>query len=226
MPACAAPLKMPKNTGIDFSPPPAFAEIIPKIAALCDEWNEAEEWIKTGELINQSAVTPSINELRYAGRRLVDACESARCGDITAADKHILEAGENLAKARHDVADSVVGHISEYANKTRERIGAGEMKRHFAGYEKLFGTLKHAARKIAESRKERGRRNEIYNGIMREDLPELRQLHDSLEESLPAIEENIKKERMMERAQKHRWRLGIAISVIAAFLVLIRIVAG
>ena len=59
MPACGAPLKMPKNTGIDFSPPPAFAEIIPKIAALCDEWRNQQK-------------TPLRRDFFYPTRQLSD----------------------------------------------------------------------------------------------------------------------------------------------------------
>ena len=56
MPACGAPLKMPKNTGIDFSPPPAFAEIIPKIAALCDEWRNQQK-----SPLRRDFFTPPVN---------------------------------------------------------------------------------------------------------------------------------------------------------------------
>ena len=195
MPVSNAPLTMQKNTGIDSSSSAAFSEIAPKIAALCEDWNEAEKCVKEGELFNKDAVMPSINELRYAGRRLVDACAAAQNGDMRAADAHLLEAGENLTKARHDVADSVIGYISERASDIREQVGASALKKNFSGYENLFGTLKNASRQILLSRKDRTRRNEIYGGIMRNEFPVLRELYDSLEASLPAIEQNIAKDR-------------------------------
>jgi hypothetical protein len=43
------------------------------LRAIQDEWNRAETDIKTAELVVNNIVIPSVKELRYAGRRIVDA---------------------------------------------------------------------------------------------------------------------------------------------------------
>src|ERR1700730_11122379 len=43
------------------------------LKSIQDEWNKAEGDIKTAEMVVHSIVIPSIKELRYAGRRVIDA---------------------------------------------------------------------------------------------------------------------------------------------------------
>ena len=165
-----------------------------QISRFCSDWNETEKWVKKGENIIGNVVLPSINEMRYAGRRLVDAFEAAENGDGETAKRHLFEAQDNLIKARHDVVDSIVHHISDNANKYRESIGATNLQKHFSEYGELFDLLKKIEYKISKSREERKNRNAIYGEIMGNDLSKLNELHNALiEKSLPAVEK-IKKD--------------------------------
>ncbi len=49
---------------------PTHAEILKLI---CVEWDHAESEIKLAEQVGLEVVIPSINELRYAGRRVIEA---------------------------------------------------------------------------------------------------------------------------------------------------------
>lgn len=191
-PVCGAVWKTPVSMATDSAP--TDAEFIAKISALCGEWNRAEEWIKRGEIMNRNVLLPSINELRYAGRRLVDACEARERGDHKNAETYLQDAEQNLIRARHDVVDAIAGFVSDRANECRDRLGADRLQKHFAGYGALFGLLNSVLETTALSRNERTRRNEIYEAMMRDDLPRLQDLYRAMETSLPAIEENIGKE--------------------------------
>lgn len=173
----------------------ASANFLSEIASLCEEWNRAEEWIKRCETINGEVLMPSINELRYAGRRIVDACQARHCNDTETARTHIAEARQNLIKARHDVVDAIVAFISDGANERRRRLGADNLQKHFSEYGALFGLLKTMLETTALSRADRTRRDEMYETMMSTDLPRLQNLYRAMEESLPAIERNIKKEK-------------------------------
>jgi hypothetical protein len=55
------------------------------IQEICAEWNQAEGEMKLAEQIAHALVMPSVNELRYAGRRIIDACMLE--GDPNAQDR-------------------------------------------------------------------------------------------------------------------------------------------
>ncbi|WP_306004488.1 hypothetical protein [Aquicoccus porphyridii] len=51
-----------------------------QLVALYRQWNEVQGNLKQAEQINQLAVIPAVNELRYAGRILVHVLASGQCG--------------------------------------------------------------------------------------------------------------------------------------------------
>ncbi len=187
------PEKTPENTETNSSASSKISpELILQIASLCDEWNKTESWIKQGELVTKKALMPSINEMRYAGRQIVDACHAA--SNNSNAGQHLVEARSTLLKARHDVVDSIVIYISDNADNHRDRLHAGNLHKNFSNYEELFGLLKTITDKILLSREDRNHRDEIYGEIMKNDMSNLIKFHKALNESLPAIEQTIKRE--------------------------------
>lgn len=193
---------MPENMATDSQPPCLPVDSIfssSSLSQLCDDWDKTEEWVKDGESINRDTVASSINEMRYAGRRFVDALRSAQNGDTEEAKRRFSETRDDLIKARHDVIDSIVGYISEDANKYRDLVGAGNLHKHFPQYGELFSLLKKIQSQIVKSRKYREKRDMMYDEIMRDDLPKLREFYDTFVESKPAIEQNIQKDEKKER---------------------------
>ena len=61
-----------------------MGEMSPKeksqLVALYVQWNDVQGNLKQAEQINQLAVIPAVNELRYAGRILVHVLASGQCG--------------------------------------------------------------------------------------------------------------------------------------------------
>ena len=218
----------PKSMGTDSSQPSSPLYNIlndSQISQFCNDWNKTEKWVKKGENINGNVVLPSINEMRYAGRRLVDAFEAAEKNDAEAAMRHFSEARDNLIKARHDAVDSIIHHFSENTNKYRENLGAGNLQKHFSEYGTLFSLLKNIESEISNSREKRENRDTIYGKIMQKDLPKLCELYSSLDASIPAIEQNIKKEdrhRAEEMQQMATTRsISIWIAIISSIIAII-----
>ena len=127
--------------------------------------------------------------IKDAEQNLIRARHELKC-----AAEICKDAEQNLIWARHDFVDATVGYISENANDWRQRLGADNLQKHFPEYGALFGLLKTMLDTIALSRAERVVRNEVYETMMREDLPRLQNLHRAMVASVPAIQENIKKE--------------------------------
>ena len=208
------------------NPANAVLNSFEKFSQLSDDWDKTEKWIKEGELfVGKAILSPSINELRYAGRRLVDVIRAAQRGDDERTSYHFSQVQDNLVKARHDVVDAVVMHISEKTNKYRESIGAGNLKTHFSGYEELFGLLKTINQKITCSRGNRENRDTIYGEILNSDFKTLRKLYDQLIASLPAIEQKIQAENTRQnqadlelKTNRKIWIRSAAISWLIAII--------
>ncbi len=215
---------MPENTATDPRRSSSHSEFIAQVADLCGEWNTTEEWIKRGEHFGNAIILPSINELRYAGRRLVDAFAAAQRGDAKGAERHLLVASEDLMKARHDVVDAVVYYVSQEANRIRKTVGAGYLQKYFTQYGDLFGLLKTMAQKTTQSRGDRTRRNEIYESVMRENFSVLHELYNALEASLPAIEQNIEAEDRKTEGDKRKYILNLGLRIASVIVAIVAVI--
>ena len=100
------------------------------LAEFSREWMYAEETIKLAERVRNEAVFPAIQELRYAGRRMVQVF------DITSSNtpltdeqkkechRHAIEAIENCYKAKHDAIDAAVMYTHSEVDALVKRAGA------------------------------------------------------------------------------------------------------
>ena len=52
-----------------------------RLSIIAHEWNKAEQDIKLAEQIGNKVIIPSISELRYGGRRLIEAIEKSTMMD-------------------------------------------------------------------------------------------------------------------------------------------------
>ncbi len=191
-----------------------FIEFIRQVADLSEDWDKTEKWIKFGEHLTSKVMNPSINEMRYAGRRLVDAYHATQNGLKEEATQHIHDAKDNLMKARHDVIDASMAYLNTRFNNINEDLGAANFNNHFSKYGEYLMLLEKIKSQISESRECRTLRDEIYSKIIEDDLPDLINLHDKLKLSLPAIEKGVSEKRKHD--QKFLWGgiIGIIIGII------------
>lgn len=183
------------------------------------EWLRAEEVLKRFERLAASAFMPSVQELRYAGRRFMQALEllqleanqtltPTESEDI---EKHLIEAVENCVKARHDAVDAAVQFIHKRMNLLVNAVGRADVIRHFPQFSLLQKEISEIDRKIIHSRKDRSIIDEQYEAILNEHSEKLLDFYGMLEESEFAIRSAIK-------AQNHKNFRNLIISSLVGFL--------
>lgn len=182
-------------------------KFIRQVQILADEWDKAEEWVKDGEHHSGRVIIPAINELRYAGRRLIDAFASHKRGDDPQTRLHLQAVKDDLNKARHDVVDAIFTENSDQAGEWRDDIGQGVLQEHFPKYGELFALIKDMSDKISTARKNRDQRDEIYSKLFKK-LPDLIELCNELRESVGAILENKKKKEEAQEEMKRNFRIA------------------
>jgi len=77
------------------------------------EWDKAEHSLKIAEQVGNQVIFPAIKELRYAGRRIVDAlAECASGGDANKVRALLDDALFDCYRARHDAVDASISTIA------------------------------------------------------------------------------------------------------------------
>lgn len=147
---------------------------IKALESIRDEWNRAEHAIKLAEQVCNEIVFPSINELRYAGRRLIDLIH----GTLTGIDEQKLDAilADTLFachRARHDAVDTATSKIAIQIDLMTTLLQYEAILPAFPEFPSLVSDLTKLSAPIAISRKERENREAIYLTLLAVDFPEL-----------------------------------------------------
>jgi hypothetical protein len=83
------------------------------LADIQREWDMAESAVKRSEQVANDAIIPAINELCYAGRRIIDALNASQMPDSERKVAAYLEdARFNCHRARHDAMDAALDIIA------------------------------------------------------------------------------------------------------------------
>lgn len=170
--------------------------------------------IKQAEQVCLEVVNPAINELRYAGRRLIDAIGRTSNG---AAPKDIeallTDALFDCHRARHDAVDAATSKIAIDLEVFPDKLGIDVVLQGFPDFGDLFNEVELVRQKIAASRGARERRENIYTVIETVDFPALVASYNRLKGSMQIMRELAKKRR---RERVWSWALGIGGIVIGA----------
>lgn len=184
------------------------AEEIRRVAA---EWNKAEETIKLAEQVCGEIVNPAIYELRYAGRRLIEAIAALDQNQKQDTLDKLKDALFDCQRAQHDAIDAATSKIVSDLDIGLRRLGAKAITTHFSEIHDLFELLSQMREKVAQSRKQRENRNAIYDALADEDFPELIRIYRRFKSS----EGLIKKAARIDAMQVYG---GLAIGVIGVIL--------
>jgi hypothetical protein len=178
---------------------------------ILDEWDHAEEVIKLAEQVTAHAVIPSIQELRYAGRRVVDALHRHMEGKPAEEARALLEdARFSCHRARHDAIDAAISVMSIDADALAKQMGYDVVHNSFPDFVNFLGRLDAVRQSIVASRGKRSSRDEIYSAITTSDFPGLVQDYKDLRRSETAM-----------RIIVSRKKLGLWLSIIAGVLIAI-----
>ncbi|MGL4490221.1 MAG: hypothetical protein ACRCU5_12340 [Rhizobiaceae bacterium] len=191
-------------------------EIAAARAKLVSEWNISEEYLKISEQISAEAVIPGINELRYAGRKLLDAYE-LETADPKRALTLLNDAVHDCYRARHDCIDVAVSLINSHVELMTKKLTYTKMTGVLPDLGSLISDLSSAQTKMAGSRARRSAREEIYEDIKDIDLPAIRVRYDKLRASEGLLKLEVVKE---NRSKVLAWTSG-AVGILVAFASLI-----
>ena len=139
-------------------------------------WDDTETVIKRAERIRGQVVEPAINELRYAGRRLVDAMAVSEAAGLDAEarkqfDSFVMDCLFRCYCAQHDAFDASILFVQRVIREYENEFGLALIHKQFPWLVDLKAKVFEADDLIVESRKDRGRRSEIYRALADDHLP-------------------------------------------------------
>jgi hypothetical protein len=153
---------------------PITDEHIELFRSIRSEWNKAETDIKTAEQVCLKVVIPAIKELRYAGRRIVDALASLDSGAPTEdINSFLCDAKFDCYRARHDAIDVATSKMAIDIEVMINKLKYSAILPAYPGFPKLFAEITEVRKKIATSRGNRENREAIYSVIESTDFPKL-----------------------------------------------------
>lgn len=193
-----------------------------QLLAIRAEWDKAEADIKLAEQVSNKIVLPSIKELRYAGRQLIEVLTKISGGapkeDV---DSLVHDALFDCLRARHDAIDAASSKIAIDLELMLRKLGYDVVLRVYPSFAALVQELTDLRDKIVASRGNREKRTVIYELIKSTDLPGLVKKYRQLMASEPIMKKIAVRER---RFMVLNYGIGIAGLLMGAAAVIVAIV--
>jgi hypothetical protein len=188
-------------------------DVAKALADVREEWNNAEGAIKIAEQVSGKIIDPAIYELRYAGRRIVEAMALNAGGNPTDALKRLQDAHFDCCRARHDAIDAASSKIAADLDIATKKLGAEILLTNFPRTTEIYKQLDAIRRRIVISRKNREDRNAIYAVLQASNLEGLVDLYGEFQASEPLM---IAAARRQRHQRYLNYGIGIAGAVLAA----------
>jgi hypothetical protein len=197
-------------------------ELDAALLELIKQWNIAETRIKKAEQVRADQVVASaIFELRYAGRKIIDAIEISLTEDLQADPKarrkvhsYIADATEDCVKAKHDAIDAMMTFVTTWFHRAEKFLTLDKVQHFFPSYLKTVSMIASIQDNIAASRGDRNRlRDGIYDDIDVKGYDEVLQLYDQMRLSGERVSAEV-----AEGRRRRRWEQAlVVVSVILGF---------
>jgi hypothetical protein len=198
------------------------------LATIQTEWNRAEADIKTAEMVVRKIVLPSVKELRYAGRRIIDVLMviTANPDDPNHAQIGALleDARFDCHRARHDAIDAATAKIAADLEIMAEKLGYHAILPAYPEFPKLYQSLLTVRDKIKESREKRDNREAIYSVIEAVDFPALVPSFNTMRASEPIMVQLAKKSRRDRFFGEYGLYIGLGALVVGAIALIVSLV--
>jgi hypothetical protein len=166
------------------------------LSEIKSEWNKAEEDIKLAEQVCLKVVTPAVKELRYAGRRIVDALHYIKLG--TDKDKileFLVDAKFDCLRARHDAIDVATAKMAIDLEIMVKKLGYEAILLAYPNFSTLRKELNRVRSLIAKSRGQREHRENVYSGIETTDMEGIIKLYNEMNAAEPIMQAFVSKSR-------------------------------
>ncbi|KCZ54132.1 hypothetical protein HY29_15430 [Hyphomonas beringensis] len=172
-------------------------------------WNLAEKTIKQAEQVSAEVVVPAIQELRYAGRRFVEADAHEQKGEDEEAKRLLSDAYFFCCRAQHDAIDAATAKISLDLGTCVNGVTPADKVAIFPEYNELLDALISIEERVAQSRENREDRQHIYETLAKTDFERIIELHKKFRRCEPELS---KLARKASRAWlgKLAWTIGAA----------------
>ena len=157
-----------------------------ELAEAAQHWNYIEKRLKEAEQISLDVVTPAINELRYAGRQIVDALAIFTANPPSGSvewencENHITVARQYLVNADHDITDAVGLWLNVRLTRAIEDFGFKFLEKHIPQFEEKDMKLRELQGIIATSREQRQFRSTEYRRAAVELIPDLLKMFNQI----------------------------------------------
>ncbi|MEO9969242.1 MAG: hypothetical protein ABJG15_05335 [Hyphomonadaceae bacterium] len=158
-------------------------------------WDSAEVAIKQAENVCLDVVIPAVAELRYAGRRFIEAQVLASNGDIKGASAKFEDAYFFCCRAQHDAVDAATAKITKDYSICVKGIGASEKAIAFPENNEFRDLLRKVQKLVVSSREDRDKRDQFYEMVRETDFPKILSLYDKFQDCQPGLEELARKSR-------------------------------
>lgn len=144
-----------------------MANIHPSIDSILEPlsaaWNAAEASYKRAEQLGDKTATSSINEVRYAGRKIVEVMAMIKSdSDPKEIEDKIRDIYADIHRAHHDAIDAGIAVIGLRMKAVRDEVPAKIIREAFPEYIDLLAKLGEVQEKIVDSRQDRNARGDIY----------------------------------------------------------------
>jgi hypothetical protein len=192
-----------------------------RLRGLSNRWADLERRIKEAEQLNESVKVAAINELRYTGRRFMDAwlIASKEEKDITDEDRiefdtHIRLAEQYFINSDHDLSDSIITFFSERRLLWLEKYGLKNAIEMYPFLHTWVAQLEEARSIVRSSREDRTARIDGYKRIVSEIIPDLITRYRDIINSEALYLARYRRERLIRQIE----RAIVVISLLAALL--------
>jgi len=181
-----------------------FDELISDIRK---EWNKAEKAIKHAESIDGEVTNPSVFELRYAGRRLIEALD-CRGQDEARSIALLRDALFDCHRARHDAIDAATSKMAGDLGVATEYLSATVLMQNFPDFSEFYAEMLTVRTLIAESRENRDNRDKIYETIETSKLDRLVDLYGRFRACEPLMLKAMEQEKADRKANRRDGKWG------------------
>jgi hypothetical protein len=184
---------------------------------LVDAWNKAEHSIKIAENVCGDVVAPAINELRYAGRKLVESWNLLQAHNPEDASERLRDAMFDCCRAEHDAIDTATAAMAERLLNAVDSMGYDVVLRVYPDFSKLSQRITATQRLAEESRKDRNNRQATYDMMQTSYFPETANDYRAFLDSDNLMRAIAKKERWRKLGSWVGYGVGVLGLIIAFF---------
>jgi len=202
------------------------AKLRDELEELLEYWAKIEGKVKDAEHLAQGVIVPAINELRYAGRRLLMVASIVSRSKISKEEtqcikEELIKARQYLQNADHDVSDGILTYMNQLKEYADSEIGHEVIVKYFNDYTVFKKRLKEGISATIEARSNLAERPEIYKGTYETAISDLRQMHDEFLQAMAKGKREIFVAQQNAQIERSTSRILRAMKVFAGVIALI-----